>query len=140
MKSQLNLNIGIVVSGLIGDEAAFPYVNAAVQELAHSRMFLSGSPKAGVIATHKQDFERIVVTTTLTHHRREGVSNSLNLDTSRLLGEKMDLDQQICNLDDFIVRNPQFLDLPNGERVRIKRQLDVMIELSAILGERIKNS
>lgn len=136
-KDEFYLTIGIVVSGLIGDESATPYVNAAVQELAHSRVFLSGNVRAGQLATHKQDFDRIEVATSLNFRRREGAKGSLIPEQSRLLSEKLELDQQICKLDDFIVRDPKFLDLPADERVCIKRQLDAMIALSSIQGERI---
>lgn len=54
-----------------------------------------------------------------------------------VLDEKQDTDIRITKLDEFIERNPAFLDLPVSERSRMKRQLDVMQELSTILAERI---
>lgn len=57
----------------------------------------------------------------------------------RVLNEKMELDLRISALDPFIDRNPVFATLPTDEQARRKRQLDVMHELSSILGERIAN-
>lgn len=55
----------------------------------------------------------------------------------RVLVEKLELDLRIGALDPFIERNPVFATLPTDEQARLKRQLDVMHELSSILGERI---
>lgn len=55
----------------------------------------------------------------------------------RVLDEKQDLDLRIARLDEFKRRNPVFQTLPEAERARLARQLDVMRELSVILGERI---
>ncbi|WP_200844025.1 DUF2829 domain-containing protein [Pantoea sp. 18069] len=55
----------------------------------------------------------------------------------RVLAEKLELDLRISALDPFIDRNPIFATLPVDEQARLKRQLDVMHELSSILGERI---
>lgn len=57
----------------------------------------------------------------------------------RVLDEKQELDIRITKLDEFIQRNPLFSHLPEAERARMKRQADVMFELSSILGERIAN-
>ncbi|WP_315128095.1 hypothetical protein [Comamonas antarctica] len=57
----------------------------------------------------------------------------------RVLGEKMELDLRISALDSFIDRNPIFEHVPSPEQARLKRQLDVMHELSVVLGERIAN-
>lgn len=57
----------------------------------------------------------------------------------RLLDEKQELDIRITKLDEFIERNPLFGNLPDAEQARMKRQLDVMHELSSILSERIAN-
>lgn len=57
----------------------------------------------------------------------------------RVLDEKQELDIRITKLDEFIQRNPLFSNLPEAERARMKRQADVMFELSSILGERIAN-
>ena len=57
----------------------------------------------------------------------------------RVLNEKMELDLRISALDPFIDSNPLFATLPVDEQARLKRQLDVMHELSSILGERIAN-
>lgn len=57
----------------------------------------------------------------------------------RVLAEKLELDLRISALDPFIDRNPVFATLPTDEQARLKRQLDVMHELSSILGERIAN-
>lgn len=57
----------------------------------------------------------------------------------RVLDEKQELDIRITKLDEFITRNPLFANLPEAERARMKRQADVMFELSSILGERIAN-
>lgn len=55
----------------------------------------------------------------------------------RVLDEKQELDLRITRLDEFIERSPVFAQVPGDEQARLKRQLDVMHELSAILGERI---
>ena len=57
----------------------------------------------------------------------------------RVLDEKQDLDIHITKLDEFIERNPVFTQVPGDEQARLKRQLDVMHELSVILSERIAN-
>lgn len=57
----------------------------------------------------------------------------------RVLDEKMERDQEITRLDTFIRENQVFLTLPADEQSRLRRQLDVMHELSTILGERIAN-
>lgn len=57
----------------------------------------------------------------------------------RVLAEKLELDLRLNALDAFIDRNPIFASLPIEEQARLKRQLDVMHELSSILGERIAN-
>ena len=57
----------------------------------------------------------------------------------RVLDEKQELDIRITKLDEFIARNQLFNGLPVSERGRLKRQLDVMQELSTILAERIDN-
>ena len=57
----------------------------------------------------------------------------------RVLDEKQDVDIRITKLDEFIHSNQVFNDLPVSERGCLKRQLDVMQELSTILGERIAN-
>ena len=57
----------------------------------------------------------------------------------RVLDEKLDADTRISKLDEFITRNPVFTGLDASERSRLKRQLDVMHELSSILADRIAN-
>ena len=46
-------------------------------------------------------------------------------------------DGEITRLNAFIGGNPVFTTLPAEEQARLRRQLDVMRELSVILGERI---
>ena len=57
----------------------------------------------------------------------------------RVLDEKMERDQEITRLDTFIRENAAFPALPADAQARLRRQLDVMHELSTILGERIAN-
>ena len=57
----------------------------------------------------------------------------------RVLDEKIELDQRLNALDAFIERSPIFATVPEDEQGRLKHQLDVMQELSAILAERIDN-
>lgn len=57
----------------------------------------------------------------------------------RMLDEKLELDIRITKLDEFIQLNQMFGKLPDAERARMKRQLDVQRELSTILSERIVN-
>ena len=67
------------------------------------------------------------------------VESNLPPHQKRVLDEKQDRDTEITKLDEFIQRNPLFGKLPEAEQARLKRQLDVMHELSLILGERIAN-
>lgn len=55
----------------------------------------------------------------------------------RVLDEKAARDGEISRLDAFVNANPVFAGLPADEQARLRRQLDVMRELSVILGERI---
>ncbi|MDH1336858.1 DUF2829 domain-containing protein [Comamonas thiooxydans] len=55
----------------------------------------------------------------------------------RVLDDKQELDIQITRQDEFILRNALFRELDPEEQARMRRQLDVMRELSVILGERI---
>ncbi len=55
----------------------------------------------------------------------------------QLLDDKLVADIQITRLDEFILRNALFRQLDPEEQARMRRQLDVMRELSVILGERI---
>ena len=55
----------------------------------------------------------------------------------RVLDEKAARDSEISRLAVFIDSNPVFPQLPADEQARLRRQLDVMRELSVILGERI---
>lgn len=66
-------------------------------------------------------------------------SSTLPPHQQRVLDEKECRDIEITKLDEFIQRNPLFGNLPEAEQKRMKRQLDVMHELSSILGERIAN-
>lgn len=57
----------------------------------------------------------------------------------RVVDEKADLDGRIPKLREFIngASRPTFLQLPHDEQRRMLRQLDLMRELSDVLGERI---
>lgn len=55
----------------------------------------------------------------------------------RVIDEKAARDSEISRLAVFIDSNPVFPQLPADEQARLRRQLDVMRELSVILGERI---
>ena len=55
----------------------------------------------------------------------------------RVIDEKAARDGEIDRLAAFVVSNPVFATLPQDEQARLRRQLDVMRELSVILGERI---
>lgn len=57
----------------------------------------------------------------------------------RVMDEKAARDGEISRLDAFITASPIFATLPTDEQARLRRQLDVMRELSVILGERIAN-
>lgn len=56
---------------------------------------------------------------------------------ARVIKEKAGRDGEISSLAAFIESNPVFPTLPADEQARLRRQLDVMRELSVILGERI---
>ncbi|XGB20921.1 hypothetical protein KV708_08640 [Comamonas thiooxydans] len=64
-------------------------------------------------------------------------ASSLPPHQQRVLDEKQDTDIRITKLDEFIHRNALFRHLDPAEQARLRRQLDVMRELSVILGERI---
>lgn len=55
----------------------------------------------------------------------------------RVIEEKAARDGEISRLAVFIDTNPVFATLPADEQARLRRQLDVMRELSVILSERI---
>ena len=55
----------------------------------------------------------------------------------RIIDEKAARDSEISRLAVFIDSNPVSPQLPADEQARLRRQLDVMRELSVILGERI---
>ena len=64
-------------------------------------------------------------------------AGALSPHQQRVLDEKQDLDIRITKLDEFIERNALFRQLDSDEQARMRRQLDVMRELSVILGDRI---
>lgn len=55
----------------------------------------------------------------------------------RVLDEKRELDIRFIRLDEFILRDAFFRELEKDEHACMHRQLDVMRELSVILGEGI---
>jgi len=55
----------------------------------------------------------------------------------RVIDEKAARDGEVSRLAAFIDSNPVFPQLPADEQARLRRQLDVMRELSVILDERI---
>ena len=57
----------------------------------------------------------------------------------RVIDEKDARDGEISRLDAFIYSSSIFATLSADEQARLRRQLDVMRELSVILGERIAN-
>ena len=57
----------------------------------------------------------------------------------RVVEEKKELDEKIVKLDLFIESNPLFQKVPLDEQNRLRSQLDVMQEYSAILKDRIAN-
>ena len=70
---------------------------------------------------------------------KEVPQSSLPPHQQRVLDEKQDLDLRITKLDEFIQRNQLFQGLQISERDRLEIQLDLMRDLSEILGERIVN-
>lgn len=69
----------------------------------------------------------------------EPQASTLQPHQQRVLDEKIARDQDIARLDSFIRASEVFSTLPTDEQNRLRRQLDVLHELSAILGERIAN-
>ncbi|TYK67545.1 hypothetical protein FSY59_27040 [Comamonas sp. Z3] len=65
-------------------------------------------------------------------------ASSLPAHQQRVLDEKQELEIRIARRDEFILRNALFCQLDPDEQARMRRQLDVMRELSVILGERVK--
>ena len=67
----------------------------------------------------------------------EHVASTVPPHQQRVIDEKAARDSEISRLAVFIDSNPVFPQLPADEQARLRRQLDVMRELSVILGERI---
>lgn len=55
----------------------------------------------------------------------------------RVVDERSELDVRLSKLADFIDHGITFVNLPDAEQLRMRRQRDAMIQYSAILGERI---
>lgn len=68
---------------------------------------------------------------------RKDAASTIPPHQQRVIDEKAARDGEIERLAAFIVSNPVFATLPEDEQARLRRQLDVMRELSVILGERI---
>ena len=69
----------------------------------------------------------------------EPVTSTVLPHQQRVIDEKAARDGEITRLNAFIGGNAMFTTLPTDEQTRLRRQLDVMRELSVILGERIAN-
>lgn len=69
-ETEFHMTIGITVRGVGEHEPVQAYVADAVQELAHSRLFLAGRIGEGVVSEHDNDHGRVVTTTTVTRSRR----------------------------------------------------------------------
>ena len=69
----------------------------------------------------------------------EPVAGTVPPHQQRVIDEKAARDGEITRLNAFIGGNAMFATLPEAEQARLRRQLDVMRELSVILGERIAN-
>ena len=67
----------------------------------------------------------------------EPVASTVPPHQQRINDEKAARDSEISRLAVFIDSNPVFPQLPADEQARLRRQLDVMRELSVVLGERI---
>lgn len=67
----------------------------------------------------------------------EPVAGTVLPHQQRVIDEKAARDGEITRLNAFIGGNAMFTTLPADEQARLRRQLDVMRELSVILGERI---
>lgn len=67
----------------------------------------------------------------------EAVASTVPPHQQRVIDEKAARDSEISRLAVFIDSNPVFPQLPADEQARLRRQLDVMRELSVILGDRI---
>jgi hypothetical protein len=55
----------------------------------------------------------------------------------RVVEEKADLDVKVAALQKFIKQSPHFDTLDIGEQWRLTTQAHIMVQYSAILGERI---
>lgn len=74
-ETEFHMIIGITVRGAGEHEPVQAYVAEAVQELAHSRLFLAGRIGEGVVSTHDNDHGRVVTTTTVARGRRPVMPN-----------------------------------------------------------------
>lgn len=68
---------------------------------------------------------------------RKDAASTIPPHQQRVIDEKAARDGEIDRLAAFVASNPVFATLPQDEQARLRRQLDVMRELSVILGERI---
>lgn len=69
----------------------------------------------------------------------ESAASTVPPHQQRVIDEKAARDGEISRLDAFIYSSSIFATLSADEQARLRRQLDVMRELSVILGERIAN-
>ena len=69
----------------------------------------------------------------------ESVASTVPPHQQRVIDEKAARDGEIIRLAAFVESNPVFPQLPADEQARLRRQIEVMRELSVILGERIAN-
>ena len=95
------------------------------------------SPHAGMSPTGTNLLHFGQAKAMLEHCINGSTASALPPHQQRVLDEKQDLDIRITKLDEFILRNALFRQLDPDEQSRMRRQLDVMRELSVILGERI---
>ena len=73
----------------------------------------------------------------LEHCINGSTASALPPHQQRVLDEKQELDIRITRLDEFILRNALFRQLDPEEQARLRRQLDVLGELSVFVGVRI---
>lgn len=72
-------------------------------------------------------------------HVEIGDAAHLHPHQMRVAGELADLDARIERLAEFILASPIHNGLPSDETARLHRQLELMEQLSKVLGERIDN-
>ena len=56
----------------------------------------------------------------------------------RMIAEYVELDERVTKLDEFILKNPKFIDLNAFQQEMMRKQFEGMVQYKAALKERMK--